>query len=116
MVKALARAFRWRKLLEAGAYGSIEELAEAQKINPSYMSRILRLTLLAPDIVELVLDGIHEPKLILATLMQPFPGEVGSPAITLGTARTARVRARAAVPTTRPVVSRPAQGLCSSPP
>jgi hypothetical protein len=75
MVKALARAFRWRKLLEAGAYGSIEELAEAEKINPSYVSRILRLTLLAPDIVELVLNGIHDPKLILATLMQPFPGE-----------------------------------------
>jgi hypothetical protein len=75
MVKALARAFRWRKLLEAGAYGSIEALAEAEKINPSYMSRILRLTLLAPDIVELVLNGIHDPKLILATLMQPFPGE-----------------------------------------
>ena len=63
MVKALARAFRWRKLLEAGAYGTIEELAEAEKINPSYVSRILRLTLLAPDIVELVLNGIHDPSL-----------------------------------------------------
>ena len=74
-INSLAGAFRWRKLLEAGDYGSIEELAEAKTINPSYMSRILRLTLLAPDIVELVLNGIHDPKLILATLMQPFPGE-----------------------------------------
>ena len=49
MVKALARAFRWRKLLETGVYGTIEELAAAEKINASYVSRVLRLTLLAPD-------------------------------------------------------------------
>ena len=46
MVKALARAFRWRKLLETGAYGTIEELAAAEKINASYVSRILHMTLL----------------------------------------------------------------------
>ena len=49
MVKALARAFRWRKLLETGAHATIEEIAAAEKINPSYVSRVLRLTLLAPD-------------------------------------------------------------------
>ena len=48
MIKALARAFRWRKLLETGVYGTIEELAAAEKINPSYVSRVLRMTLLAP--------------------------------------------------------------------
>lgn len=51
------KPFRWRKLLETGAYGTIEELAEAEKINPSYISRVLRMTLLAPDIVEAVLKG-----------------------------------------------------------
>jgi hypothetical protein len=72
MIKALARAFRWRKLLETGAYGTIEELAAVEKINSSYGSRILRLTLLAPDIVEGILNARHAPKVTLATLMQPF--------------------------------------------
>ena len=71
MVKALARAFRWRKLLETGTYGTIDELARAEKINSSYVSRILRLTLLAPDIVEAILDG-HSCEMSLAKIMQPF--------------------------------------------
>ena len=45
LVKALARAFRWRKLLETGRYATIDELARAEKINPSYVSRVLRRTL-----------------------------------------------------------------------
>jgi hypothetical protein len=75
MVKALARAFRWRKLLETGVYGTIEELAAAEKINPSYVSRILRMTLLAPDIVNAVLNGNYSPALTLSALMKPFPIE-----------------------------------------
>jgi len=62
MIKALARAFRWRKLLETAVFGTIEELAAAEKINPSYVSRILRLTLLAPDIFEAILNGKHVPR------------------------------------------------------
>ena len=73
MVKALARAFRWRKLLEGGAYGTIEELAVAERINSSYVSRILRLTLLAPGIVEEILDGRQPAEMTLAALMKPFP-------------------------------------------
>jgi hypothetical protein len=57
MVKALARAFRWRKQLDEGVYGTLEDLAKAKGVAPSYVSRILRLTLLAPDIVEAILDG-----------------------------------------------------------
>ena len=57
MVKALGRALRWRELLETGAYDTTEELAADEKINSSYVSRILRLTLLAPAIVEAILDG-----------------------------------------------------------
>ena len=73
MIKALARAFRWRKLMETGAYGTVEEIAAAEKINASYVSRVLRLTLLAPDIVEAILDGRQPPELTLAVLMRPFP-------------------------------------------
>ena len=73
MIKALARAFRWRKLLETGVYGTIEELAAAEKINSSYVSRILRLTLLAPEIVEAILDGRQPVEMTLAALMEPFP-------------------------------------------
>jgi hypothetical protein len=73
MIKALARAFRWRKMLETGVYGTIEELAAAEKINSSYVSRILRLTLLAPAIVEAILDGRHPTELTLAIIMKPLP-------------------------------------------
>ncbi|MDQ1451117.1 MAG: hypothetical protein QOK38_983 [Acidobacteriaceae bacterium] len=53
----LGRGFRWRKLLETGVYGTVEEIAEAEKTNSSYVGRLLRLTLLAPEIVEAILDG-----------------------------------------------------------
>lgn len=65
LVKALARAFRWRKLLEAGRYATIDELASAEKINASYVSRILRLTLLAPEIVDVVLHGRQALEMML---------------------------------------------------
>jgi len=57
LVKALARAFRWRRMLETCRHGKIDELAAAEKINSSYASRMLRLTLLAQDIVAAILDG-----------------------------------------------------------
>jgi len=73
LVKALARAFRWRTLLETGVYGTVSDLAAAEKINPSYVSRVLRLTLLAPDLVEAILDGRQPPTMTLSVLMEPFP-------------------------------------------
>ena len=73
MIKAIARGFRWRKLLETQAYGTIEEIAAAEKINSSYVSRLLRMTLLAPYIVEAILDGRQPTKVTLAVLMRPFP-------------------------------------------
>jgi hypothetical protein len=75
MVKALARAFRWRRMLESGEFTSITELAAAEKINQSYVCRILRLTLLAPDIVEVILDGRQSAALQLDALLTPFPVE-----------------------------------------
>jgi hypothetical protein len=57
MVKALARAFRWRKMLDTGVYSTLQHLASAKGVNATYLSRILLLTLLAPDIMEAILDG-----------------------------------------------------------
>jgi hypothetical protein len=73
MVKALARAFRWRRLLETGVHATAEEIAAAEKINASYVGRVLRLTLLAPEIVEAILDGRQLAGLTMAVLMRPFP-------------------------------------------
>lgn len=75
LVKALARAHRWRKLLEDGVYATIAELADAERINRSYVSRTLRLSLLAPDIVEAIVNGTHPSTLQLAQLEAPFPLE-----------------------------------------
>ena len=75
LVKALARAFRWRRMLETGRYGTIDELAAAERINSSYVSRLLRLTLLAPDVVEAILDGRQPDGMTLPGLMEPFPVE-----------------------------------------
>ena len=75
LVKAVARAFRWRGMLESGRFGTINELAAAEKINSSYVSRVLRLTLLAPDIVKAILDGRQPEGMTLPVLMRPFPVE-----------------------------------------
>jgi hypothetical protein len=75
LVKALARAFRSRRMLETGRYSTIDELAAAEKINSSYVSRLLRLTLLAPDIVEAILDGRQPEGMTLPGLMEPFKVE-----------------------------------------
>ncbi|WP_111432000.1 hypothetical protein [Rhodobacteraceae bacterium DSL-40] len=73
LVKALARAFRWKRMLDSGEFATIAELAEREGIAPSYMTRVLRLTLLAPDIVEAILDGRQGPEVTLAQLLRPFP-------------------------------------------
>ena len=75
MVKAIARAHRWRDMLENGTYATIREIAVAEKINESYVGRVLRLTLLAPDIVEAILGGRQPAGLQLDGLMRRFPVE-----------------------------------------
>ncbi|MEL6769395.1 MAG: hypothetical protein AAFP17_19625 [Pseudomonadota bacterium] len=75
LVKALARAFRWKRMLESGELATIAELAEREGIAPSYMTRVLRLTLLAPDIVEAILDGTQGPEVTLARVLEPLPAE-----------------------------------------
>src|ERR671918_878816 len=73
LAKALARAWRWQRLLDEGRFASARELAEAERVGHSYVGRLLRLTLLAPDIVERILDG--RPTAGLARFLKPFPVE-----------------------------------------
>jgi hypothetical protein len=73
IAKALGRAHRWKAMLESGEYSSMSELAKAEKINLSYLCRVLRLTLLAPDIAEALLDGKHTCRLQLSDLLRPIP-------------------------------------------
>jgi hypothetical protein len=60
-------------MLENGTHATIAEIASAEGINESYVGRVLRLTLLAPDIIDAILSGRQPPELTLASLMQPFP-------------------------------------------
>ena len=73
MVKAIARAFRWRKHAGERQSATVADIAAAEKINASYVGRVLRLTLLAPDIVEAILDGRQPAELQFDALMKPFP-------------------------------------------
>ena len=73
LVKAVVRAHRWRHMLESGEYSSSAELAKAEKVNDSYLSRILRLTLIAPDIIEAILCGSQPSALQLNDLLKPLP-------------------------------------------
>jgi hypothetical protein len=73
MVKTIARAFRWRHMLESGQYATIREIAEAEKISETYVGRVLRLTLLTPGIVQAILDGRQPPELQLDTILHRFP-------------------------------------------
>lgn len=73
MIKAIARAFRWQKLLENGTYTCLDDIARSEKIGPSFISRIFRLTSLAPGIVDSILDGHQPAHLTLKNLMQQFP-------------------------------------------
>jgi hypothetical protein len=75
LVKALARAWRWRKLLDEGVYGSVVEIAEAERISKGYVSRILRLALLAPDIVEEILESRQQEALLLERLRHGWPAD-----------------------------------------
>ncbi len=75
LVKALARAQRWQRMLESGECASFTELAATEKIDRSYLCRVLRLTLLAPEIVEAILDGRQPEGMTLRALMKGFPAE-----------------------------------------
>ncbi|MBR0642922.1 hypothetical protein [Plastoroseomonas hellenica] len=73
VLKALARAFRYQRLLDEGRYASITEMAEAERIERGYLGSLLRLTLLAPNVVERILDGSSSTT--LPHLLKPFPAD-----------------------------------------
>ena len=83
LIKAVARAYRWRKILEAGDMGTIAELAESEKVSPSYLTRVMRLTLLAPDIIEAILDG-NPPSVGMSDLLDPMTPVWAEQRLTLG--------------------------------
>lgn len=71
-MKALARAWRWQRCSD-GVYTTVSEIAEAEGISKSYVSRILRLALLAADIVEAILEGKADSRIMLEELKRPLP-------------------------------------------
>ena len=73
LVKALARAFRYQKLLDEGRYASISGMAEAERIERGYLDTLLRLTLLAPALVEELMEGGAGTAPSLPKLLQPYP-------------------------------------------
>ena len=75
LLKALARAFRYQRLLDEGRFCSISEMAVGEKIERGYLGTLLRLTLLAPDIVQSIIDGQHPVALTLPRLLEPWPAE-----------------------------------------
>ena len=90
LVKALARAFRWKRMLESGEYSTVKDLAEREGIAFSYMTRMLRLSLLAPDIVEGLLDGHRGADVSLDRLMAPFPADWAEQCVHFGMVRSNR--------------------------
>jgi hypothetical protein len=73
LIRALVRAHHWRRLLKERKYRSAAELAEAEGLTRSFVNRLLRLTLLAPDIVEAILDGRQPKSMQLEKLTKPLP-------------------------------------------
>jgi hypothetical protein len=77
VVKAVARAWRWQRLLDDGVYSSVSEIGDAENISKSYVTRILRLALLAPNILEAILQGRADQPLLLQRLERPLPAGWG---------------------------------------
>lgn len=75
LIKAVVRAHRWRNMLESNMFSTVRELAKAEKINESYLSRVLRLTLLSPTITEAILNGLQPEGLELAQLFKSIPAQ-----------------------------------------
>lgn len=75
LIRAIAKAYRWRRLIETGRLASAADIARKEGVNESYLCRVLRLTLLAPDIVEAILDGRQPQTLELQSLLKPLPLE-----------------------------------------
>lgn len=75
MIKALARAFRWKRMLDSGEFTTVTEIAAHEKVSFTYVSRVLRLSLLAPDIIDAIVTGHQPPEMALAKLLKEIPAE-----------------------------------------
>ena len=73
LIKALALAFRWKRMLDSGDFATIADLAEREGIAAPYLTRTMRLAQLAPDLVEVILDGRQPRDLTLEALRGPIP-------------------------------------------
>ena len=85
LITALARAFRWQGLIDNGKYSSITDLSNALGVDRSYVSRIMRLALLAPDIIEAIVEGREPSGLSLEWLVKGLPVVWGEQRERLGT-------------------------------
>jgi hypothetical protein len=72
LLKALGRAFRWKRLLDDGTYASVSDIARGEKLDRTYVGDVLRLTLLAPEIVEAIVEGRPGEGMTLPAVMAPF--------------------------------------------
>jgi hypothetical protein len=88
LVKALARGFRWRRMLEEGRYASISEIAQAEGIERGYLGSLLRLTLLAPEMVEAILNGRQPEGVTLPQLLEGVPAGWGEQNLAYGQTRS----------------------------
>ena len=75
LVKALARAFRWKRMLDTGEFSTIADLAQRERIAAPFLTRTMRLAQLAPDLVEAILDGRQPRGLTLEALREPLPSD-----------------------------------------
>ena len=73
LLKALARAYRWQRLLDDGRFASISELAAAEKIERGFLGKMLRLTLLSPKLLEAIMNG-QQPGGVSVAALQAMPG------------------------------------------
>jgi hypothetical protein len=73
LVKAVARAWRWQRMLDESVHASVSEASDAENISKSYVSRILRLALWAPDLGEAIVAGRTDQGMMLEQLERPLP-------------------------------------------
>jgi hypothetical protein len=92
LVKALTRAWRWQRMLDEGVYATVSEIGAAENIAKSYVSRVLRLALLAPDLVEAILGGSADQSLMPERLERPLPASWDEQRRLMGQIRSCRSR------------------------
>ena len=65
IMKAIAKAWSWRRKLESGATATIEDVADAEGVTPAYIRRMLKLAYLAPEVLERILIARISPAVSL---------------------------------------------------